>query len=249
MAGSPPRRSTRSAWRREPDPVPRRVQPGGRARPGREWKALSGGVAVVSGQARATPTGTSVAVRDGVSQKDVRLQAQVALADGVSEAGLVARVQRPGTYYYAALERDAGGALSVSIYKVVNNVRTRIGLAGPVGPATGALRFEVVGNSLKLSFNGAPAGGRDRRHARGGWPGGPTGPERDVRRLHDGLTGPAGQGATMFPRGRGGHPAVDSPGLDDQTAQHLLPGEGPGGRLRGPGHLGRRGTAGRRTVL
>lgn len=123
---------------------------------GPAWNALQGGIGVnPTNQAQATAAGTSLAVRDGVSLKDVRLETTVSLPGiGVEEAGLLARVKDANNYYYAALERNSGGAYSVSIYTVVGNVKTRIGASVAVGSGTGTLRFEVVGNVLTLSFNG-----------------------------------------------------------------------------------------------
>jgi hypothetical protein len=137
------------------------------ADPGPAWTVMKGGVGVLGGQARATLAGTNLAVRDGVKVKDVSLEATVTLpGTGVQETGLVARARDANNYYYAALERDAGGAYSVSIYKVVGGVKTRLGAKVTVvsGTGTGTLRFEVTGNTLKLFFNGelqAGVGGTD----------------------------------------------------------------------------------------
>jgi hypothetical protein len=121
---------------------------------GPAWKVLKGAVGVATNQAKATATGTNLAVRDGVKLKDVTLEATVSLLGvGVEEAGLVARVKDANNYYYGALEHDVAGAYSVSIYKVVNNVKTRLGVPVTVGSGAGKLRFEVVGNSLKLYFD------------------------------------------------------------------------------------------------
>src|SRR5262249_47459171 len=101
--------------------------------------------------------GANVALRDGISLKDVKLEATVTVSPtSASNAGLVARAVDGLNYYCAALENDGVsgvGGFSVSIYKVVNNVKTRIGPSAQVGIATGKLRFEVVGNSLRLFVN------------------------------------------------------------------------------------------------
>ena len=126
---------------------------GNAANLGAQWTNLSGAVGIVSNQAKAANVGTNLAVRHGIVFKDVKLEAAVTVLNtGFSEAGLVARAVNATNYYYAALEGN-NGSFSVAIYKVVNNVKTRIGAAASVGAATGKLRFEAVGNSLKLFFN------------------------------------------------------------------------------------------------
>jgi ELWxxDGT repeat protein len=120
---------------------------------GGQWVDLRGGVGVVGNRAEVTSSGTAVAVREGVLLRNVSLEARVSvLVSGVSEAGLVARGVDGRNYYYASLE-GVGGVYQVSVYRVVDNVRTRIGSAGTVGSSTGRLRFEVVGTSLKLYFD------------------------------------------------------------------------------------------------
>jgi ELWxxDGT repeat protein len=113
-----------------------------------------GNFGIVSDQLKALNPGTNLALRDGVNLGSVRLEGVVGVVNtGITEAGLVARAVNTSNYYYAALEGSAG-ITQVAIYKVVNNVRTRLGAAASVGSNTGALRFEVVGNSLKLYFDG-----------------------------------------------------------------------------------------------
>lgn len=125
---------------------------------GPKWASLKGDFSINSiTKAQAVTSGPNVAVVDGISRGNVILEAQVLVFNsGISDAGLVARVKDANNYYYAALD-GINGAYSVSIYKVVNNVKTRIGTAAPVGSNVGKLRFEVVGNSLKLFFDDALA--------------------------------------------------------------------------------------------
>jgi ELWxxDGT repeat protein len=115
---------------------------------------------VISGnQLLATAPGINLALRDGILLKDVAVEAAVSvpvvqIMGLTTEAGLVARAQDSQNYYYAALEITAvsptGLDLSVSIYKVVNGTKMRIGSAAPVNSNGAKLRFEVVGNLLSL---------------------------------------------------------------------------------------------------
>jgi ELWxxDGT repeat protein len=122
---------------------------------GAAYQKVAGNFDINTNQLRALNAGTNLAIRDGVSRLNVKLEAMVTVSPSiVSEVGLVARVQDSQNYYCAAIENN-GTSFTASIYKVVNNVKTRIGAAVPSGSNLGRLRFEVVGNSLKLFFNGA----------------------------------------------------------------------------------------------
>src|SRR5262249_38726064 len=89
---------------------------------------------------------------EGASQADVKLEAQVSvLTSGISEAGLVARYTSPVNMYLATLEGN-NGSFSVSIWRIVAGVKTRLTTVA-VGSNSGKLRFEVLGSSLKLFFD------------------------------------------------------------------------------------------------
>jgi ELWxxDGT repeat protein len=121
---------------------------------GAAYNKPSGNFAISNNQLVAQNVGINLAIRSGVVLADVKLEAQVTLSPtGASNAGLVARFQNSANYYYAALESDGNPVnpiITVSIYKLVNGVKTRIG--GPVSVSGNShkLRFEVVGNSLEL---------------------------------------------------------------------------------------------------
>ncbi|MBA4192304.1 MAG: hypothetical protein C0467_30405, partial [Planctomycetaceae bacterium] len=112
-----------------------------------------GNFGIATNQLQALNAGTNLAFRDGIKLNNVTLEGVVTVQNtGISEAGLVARAVNSSNYYYAALEGNAGN-YTVAIYKVVNNVKTRLDFAA-ASSNTGTLRFEVVGTTLNLFFDG-----------------------------------------------------------------------------------------------
>jgi hypothetical protein len=88
----------------------------------------------------------------GVSKADVKVQADVALGTtGLQFTGLVARYSGPGdqSMYWGGLV-GVNGAFQAVIYRNVNGTWTQLNAFTPVAGASGTLRFEVVGPSLKL---------------------------------------------------------------------------------------------------
>jgi hypothetical protein len=93
----------------------------------------------------------ALAVLNGVSTQDVRVDADVNMSAGVPAfSGLVARYTGPGdsNYYYADVTGN-GGTLTARIFRNLGGSFTQLASAN-LTSASGTLRFEVVGNTQKL---------------------------------------------------------------------------------------------------
>lgn len=106
------------------------------------------GNALLAGGAPINLAGLSAPTRDAY------LQADVTLAAGDSHAGLIARYSGAGDQnFYVGLLTRVGGSLFAQIYRNVNGTFTILD-SEVVAVSTATLRFEVVGNSLRLFVNG-----------------------------------------------------------------------------------------------
>lgn len=124
---------------------------------GASWTTNSGGFQVQNNLAVSTPGVFSVATVAGVAQANVSVQANVDLS-GVStgHADLVARYSGPGdtNMYVAMLSKASASSFSARIYRNIGGTWTLLKSA-TVGTGTGLLRFDVMGNSLRLYVNGS----------------------------------------------------------------------------------------------
>ncbi len=122
----------------------------------RNWVEQTGNFTVNgTGQLVGNDAVNSIATVFGLSMVDTAVQADLSVAANQT-AGVVARFQNTGNYYYATVSANATATVfTPAIYKVVNGTVTKINLT-PIGTVTGAgtLRFEVSGTSLKLYWNG-----------------------------------------------------------------------------------------------
>lgn len=102
----------------------------------------------------ASATQNSLATVNDVEVADVILSANVYAAGNDGGIGFVARQSGAGlqNYYFGSLT-NRNGNYSAEIYRVVNGVFTLL-VSQRVNSASGVLRFEVVGDSLQLFFNG-----------------------------------------------------------------------------------------------
>jgi hypothetical protein len=109
----------------------------------------------ILGNRLATSAAVSVAVLNGMFATDVSVQAGVALAaSGTNRVGLVARYSGDGdtNMYYANLVGNSASAVAY-ISRNVGGTWTLLKTVSGL-PGTGTLRFDVVGNALKLFLNG-----------------------------------------------------------------------------------------------
>jgi len=120
---------------------------------GPAWIIRAGSVAV-SSRAAVTGDPLSIATVKAVPADNAALQAdiEVPLASGQS-AGIVARYQGLGdnNMYLGSIACPADGPTAF-IHKNIGGTWTLLA-SGEVPSGTGTLRFEVVGNSLKVFFN------------------------------------------------------------------------------------------------
>jgi hypothetical protein len=127
---------------------------------GSNWSERVGDLAVSGNSLQSNTSSVSLATVAGVSQSNVILSADMNLGAGTAtrSMGLVARYggSGDGNWYLANL-RYTGGRYRVEIWKQVGGVQTLLSSAF-VGSGVGSLRFEVVGSSLKVFWNGALAG-------------------------------------------------------------------------------------------
>jgi hypothetical protein len=125
------------------------------------WSEKMGNMVVQGYRATNNVPGTSLAVLNGVSESDVSVAAWFDLtAPTASYGGLLARYNTATfTGYHADVTRS-GGLNTFSIYRMVNGGFTLLAQAKLAGDATGTLRLEVVGSSLKLFFRDGSNGDR-----------------------------------------------------------------------------------------
>src|SRR5205814_2185208 len=103
--------------------------------------------------AKASP---SLAVLNGVNQADVSAEVDVALSAGPGQsAGLVAR--HSGAGFYLGLVSSIGATFTASIQRQTGSIVATLASV-TVASATGRLRFQVVGSSLKLFLDDTTAG-------------------------------------------------------------------------------------------
>jgi hypothetical protein len=132
------------------------------------WTNKAGAFAInIANQAATTGRGVSLSTYHGSTAQDVIVQADFTLPTGAAgSAGVVARYASTGNgTMYLAQVRSTGGLRPVYTAEIdiVSNggapsggVVTRLGTATTLTgfTGTGTLRFEVIGNSLKLFVNG-----------------------------------------------------------------------------------------------
>jgi len=123
---------------------------------GTSWTERAGNMSISSGTLVNSVSGTSVALVNGVTLADVVLTADVNVGSGFSsrDSGLVARHNSSGagSQYWAGLSYSSGRYYA-QIWESAGGVWTRLS-STQVSSGSGSLRFEVVGQSLKLSVNG-----------------------------------------------------------------------------------------------
>jgi hypothetical protein len=119
------------------------------------WTEQAGNFNVQGGRLRGNDSFVSVATVNGILASDVRVESQVALpATGVQYAGLAARYSGPGdSNMYLAMLLGIDGSCTAFIFRNLNGAWTPL-VSAPIATGTGALRFDVQGNFLRLSFNG-----------------------------------------------------------------------------------------------
>lgn len=120
---------------------------------GNTWTEKSGDLTISAGKLSAVGT-SNVAVSTAVSGADVRVEANVTAGAAGTHVGLVARYSGPGEQgmYYGVIRRTATG-YQAQIWRNKGGVATRL-VNRSVSTGSGQLRFDVIGNSLKLFLNG-----------------------------------------------------------------------------------------------
>jgi hypothetical protein len=125
---------------------------------GANWTGQAGSLGIRSNQAAANGTGVGLATYIGTTLANVAVQADITLSPGSSTAGLVARYAGTGDgngRMYDGRVVLSGGIYTAMIEYVSGGVFNRLATKKLIGfSGTGTIRFEVVGNSLKLFVNG-----------------------------------------------------------------------------------------------
>src|SRR5262249_157623 len=126
---------------------------------GSQWREPLGDMTVIKQQLVAKASGNNFEVFQGSAVANVAVQGWVNVfapaGTGLSgNAGLVARYLGGGeSNYYVGTLSGIDGVFTARISRNVNGVSTPL-VSAPVATGTGLLRFEVIGNSLKLFLNG-----------------------------------------------------------------------------------------------
>ncbi|MEI6257455.1 MAG: S8 family peptidase [Planctomycetota bacterium] len=121
----------------------------------RDWVQAVGRITISANTASSSVAGNSVMVLRGLSVADVHLRATVAVRAVTGQAvGLVARYSGPSdrNMYLGRLVKQPAGYVG-QIWRNVGGV-WRLLAARAVPRSSGLLQFDVVGNSLTLSFDG-----------------------------------------------------------------------------------------------
>jgi hypothetical protein len=123
-----------------------------------DWQDQVGTHSVSGATATAQAVGTNLAtlnILPANQQRDVSLSMNTAL-DGGEITGLVGRYQGTGdrNFYWGAIYNDGAGNRIFFIMKDVNGTSTYLAAVGEAGTSNGTLRFDIIGESLKLYFNG-----------------------------------------------------------------------------------------------
>lgn len=117
------------------------------------WTTRLGSLGTQSQQAVSQVAGTSIMTLNGLALADSIVQTFINVRNGTS-AGLVARYTGAGDRrMYAATVAFSGSALTSRIWRNTGATWTALATA-PVPSSSGVLRFEVIGSSLSLFFNG-----------------------------------------------------------------------------------------------
>jgi hypothetical protein len=130
--------------------------------PGANWYTNYGGFTVANGQLAGIGLANEMTLY-GASQLNVSLQEQVSVVSAGGSAGLLARYNAAnGNTYWAGLLASYNAATKVTTYTAqikrrVNGVWAVLFSKG-VGTQPGLLRFDVSGNLLSVSLNGALVG-------------------------------------------------------------------------------------------
>lgn len=123
------------------------------------WQLATGGGSITSGRLTQLTAVETVAVIEGLSASDVRVQAVVNL-NTAAQAGLVARVGGGTTaspaLYLGYLVKTSTGANAEIWRRSTTGAWTRIGSSVAAPATSGTLKFHVVGNRLSLALNDAP---------------------------------------------------------------------------------------------
>jgi hypothetical protein len=96
--------------------------------------------------------GTNIITLNGISQADVAVRADVQGVPFNGSAGLLARYQTSGDTYWGGLD-NYGGAVWAEIWRRSGGAWSLLDSRPVSVAATGTLRFEVLGSSLKLYLN------------------------------------------------------------------------------------------------
>lgn len=120
----------------------------------RTWTERQGNFTVTDGTlAGSTTAAVNLATLNGLALADMAVQADIALKSG-QLIGLVTRYQTNGSFYLAQLVANSTGtSFTARLYKYVGGVFIQLKATPPIVlPNAGTLRFEAIGNSLRLSF-------------------------------------------------------------------------------------------------
>jgi hypothetical protein len=132
---------------------------------GSNWTESHGNLSIVANQLTVASV-TGIAFYNNVFVRDVYVEATVAFPTGVTlpnnapqSVGLVARYGGLGDHdYFLGAIVKTGNVFTAEIYRNLDGQTPLLLSKQTLGSAAGLLRFEVVGNSLKLFLNGALVG-------------------------------------------------------------------------------------------
>ena len=122
---------------------------------GPNWTEQTGDLAIAAGQLSIISNQIGLGTLNGFTEADVAVEAEVTVpTEGFGHIGLVARYSgsNDANMYLGALV-GSGGKYSAQIWRNVNGAWTPLA-AGGASTNRGTLRFEVVGQSLRLLLDG-----------------------------------------------------------------------------------------------
>jgi hypothetical protein len=121
------------------------------------WRERAGAFSIQNNSADASNlAGVSLATLNSVAKADVSVQVNVGLQAAGSSAGVVARYSGPDqSNFYVGMIFNNAGIYQAYIFLNENGSFIQLGMQTLPGfSGTGALRFDVIGSSLKLFVNG-----------------------------------------------------------------------------------------------
>lgn len=120
------------------------------------WLERIGNLMIANNRVVGATGQNSLATLQIAAARDVAIQAQLDATAAGSSSGLIARYSGPGesNFYMAQLANRGAGGYRVELWRNVSGTWTMLGVQS-VGVSQGTLRFELIGSSLTVAFNGS----------------------------------------------------------------------------------------------